>query len=586
MKRRLNSVPGGSRRREEAETSYGSNVSASSPRRLRQLSRWLKRISITALAFALVGWIAFEILLRQWTAKPPPLPADVSIMQLTPQTNASGRVTFGESWTERREGLLVVRLKGKPFDMGYASGRLLREQTHTLEREFLEMIRGYVLQDWKIKLLQNYITYRNRRLSDFIPLDYRQQIHGSTLGSPDIHPQFGDYYNRVLNYHAAQDVSYMMIDNPLVSRAGCTAFAAWGKASAGGHLIAGRNFDWEAAEVFSRDRVVILCEPDGGIPFISLAWAGMAGVVSGMNRAGVSVTINGAPCDLPDDTASPVAMVARDVLQKTRTLAEALETIRKAKVFVSTIWLIGSRADGKFIVVEKTPEGTAVRESDTDSIIAANHFQTDAMKLLERNTNFIAESTSASRYHRTEELLRNARGTIDSKLVAEFLRDRKLPGSVSAGETHRGTLNACIATHAVVMDLTDGIFWAATPPNQLGKFVAFDVNDFERLLPDRGLPADASLSSGQHGNVAKARKLLAEARQALKRGESEAALKTATEAETLNPGFYQNAALRGRALLALGRATEAKAAFTAALAAQPAFLAERRELEEELRKLR
>lgn len=549
------------------------------------MKRWLKRISIAALAFALVGWVTLVILLRQWTAKPPPLPADTSITQLAPQTNANGRVSLGESWTERREGLLVVRIKGKPFDMGYASGRLLRDQTHTLEREFLEMIRGYVPQDWKIKLLQNYITYRNRRLSEFIPAEYRLQIYGSTIGSPDIHPQFGDYYNRVLNYHAAQDVSYMMIDNPLVSRAGCTAFAAWGAASEGGHLITGRNFDWEAAEVFSRDRVVILCEPDGGIPFISLAWAGMAGVVSGMNRAGISVTINGAPCDLPDDTASPVAMVARDVLQKTRNLTEALETIRKAKVFVSTIWLVGSRADGKFVVVEKTPEATAVRESDSDSIIAANHFQTDAMKALERNTNFMTESTSISRYARIDELLRGARGKLDSRVVAEFLRDRKLPGGTTAGETHRGTLNACIATHALVMDLTSGIFWAATPPNQLGKFVAFDVNDFDRLLPDRALPADASLSTGHHDQVAKARKLLADAKHALKRGEPEVALKGANEAEALNPGFYQNAALRGRALLALRRTTEAKAAFTAAIAAQPAFLAERRELEEELRRI-
>lgn len=549
------------------------------------ISRWLKRISIAALAFALVGWVTLVILLRQWTAKPPPLPADTSITQLVPQTNANGRVSLGESWTERREGLLVVRLKGRPFDMGYASGRLLRDRTHTLEREFLEMIRGYVPQDWKIKLLQNYITYRNRHLSEFIPVEYRLQIYGSTLGSPDIHPQFGDYYNRVLNYHAAQDVSYMMIDNPLVSRAGCTAFAAWGAASEGGHLITGRNFDWEAAEVFSRDRVVILCEPEGGIPFISLAWAGMAGVVSGMNRAGVSVTINGAPCDLPDDTASPVAMVARDVLQKTRNLTEALDTIRKAKVFVSTIWLVGSRADGKFVVVEKTPEATAVRESDSDSIIAANHFQTDAMRSLERNTNFMTESTSVSRYARIDELLRSARGQVDSRVVAEFLRDRKLPGGTVAGETHRGTLNACIATHALAMDLTSGIFWAATPPNQLGKFVAFDVNDFDRLLPDRGLPADASLSTGHHDKIAKARKRLADAKHALKRGEAEVALKAADEAETLNPGFYQNAALRGRALLALGRTTEAKAAFMVAIAAQPAFLAERRELEEELRRL-
>ena len=43
-----------------------------------------------------------------------------------------------------------------------------------------------------------------------------------------------------------------------------------------------------------------MCEPDNGIPFISLSWAGMAGVVSGMNRAGVSVTVNGAPSSLPE----------------------------------------------------------------------------------------------------------------------------------------------------------------------------------------------------------------------------------------------------------------------------------------------
>ena len=549
------------------------------------MKRWLKRIAIGALVLALAGWLSLEFMLTRWTAKPPPLPADVAIMRLKPEPSPDGRMRMGESWSERREGLLVVRLKGRPFDMGYASGRLLREQTHTLEKEFLEMIRGYVPQDWKINLLKNYITYRNRNLSEFIPLEYRLQLLGSTLGCPDIHPQFGDYYNRVLNYHAAQDVSYMMIDNPLVSRAGCTAFAAWGAASEGGHLITGRNFDWEAAEVFSRDRVVILCEPESGIPFISLAWAGMAGVVSGMNRAGVSVTINGAPCDLPGETASPVAMVARDVLQKTHNLTEALNVIRNAKVFVSTLWLVGSRADGKFVVVEKTPEATSVREPDGDAIISANHFQTDGLKSLERNTNFMAESTSVSRYARMGELLRDARGTIGPVRVAEFLRDRRLPGSIAAGETHRGTLNACIATHAVVMDLTDGIFWAASPPNQLGKFVAFDVNDFERKLPERALPADPALASGQHEKARTARSLIKTGTAALKQGDASAALKAAEDAEALNPGFYQNAALRGRALRALGRREEAKQALAAAIAAHPAFLEERRELEKELRRM-
>ena len=166
------------------------------------------------------------------------------------------------------------------------------------------------MKDHRQQLINQVSKFTNEellRLLEDNPLDYRLEIYGSVLGCPDVHPELGDYYNRVLNYHAAHDVSYMMIDNPLVSRAGCTSFGAWGGATENGHLLTGRNFDWEAAEVFSRDRVVMMCEPDDGIPFISLSWAGMAGVVSGMNRAGLSVTINGAPSSLPRETAAPVA---------------------------------------------------------------------------------------------------------------------------------------------------------------------------------------------------------------------------------------------------------------------------------------
>ena len=542
------------------------------------MKKWLKRILFGAIVLGLVVWIAGAWLLRHWTAKPPPLPRDVAIMQLKPESR-DGKTWLGKSWVSRREGLLVVRLKGSPFEMGYASGVLLQEQMHTLENEFLEMIHGYVPQQWKLNVLRAYVTYRNRHLGDFVSLDDRQQIYGVILGCPDVHPELGDFYNRMLNYHAAHDVSYMMIDNPLVARAGCTAFGAWGGATAGGHLITGRNFDWEAAEVFSRDRVVIMCEPDDGIPFISLSWASMAGVVSGMNRAGVSVTINGAPSSLPGETATPVAMVARDVLQKAHNLTEALEIIRRSKVFVSTLWLVGSRADGKLVVVEKTPDVMQVREPEGDTIVCANHFQTSGLKDDKRNKVYIDEATSVSRFTRMTELLQGARGTIDAPRAAELLRDRNLPGGAFAGNGHRATLNAFIATHATVMDLTEGIFWAASPPHQLGKFVAFDVQDFDHELPARTVPADATLASGEFERAKQAKQCLDDGHRALKNNEAPTALTLAEKAETLNPGFYQNAALRGRALMALGQRNEAAQAFGAALAAHPAFLKEKRELE-------
>lgn len=543
------------------------------------MKRWLKKFLIAAAVLVAGGWLLSGVLIRSWTAKPPPLPADTSILQLKPEER-DGKTWLGQSWVTRRAGLLVIRLKGPPFDMGYASGKLLEQEMHTLEDEFLAMVRGYVPQQWKLNVLKNYVIFRNRNLSSHVPEDYRLQIYGTTLGCSDGHPELGNYYNRLLNYHAAHDISYMMIDNPLISKAGCTAFGAWGGATKGGHLITGRNFDWEAAEVFSRDRVVILCEPDNGIPFISLAWASMAGVVSGMNRAGISITINGAPSSLPGETATPVAMVVREVLQKAHNLDETLKLLRESRVFVSTLWLIGSRADGKFIVVEKTPQVTNIREPAGDFIVSANHFQTDKLRDDSRNVRYLEEATSTPRYQRMTELVQTNHGQINASLAADLIRDRNLPGGRFPGNGHRSTLNALIATHSTVMDLTDGIFWAASPPHQLGQFVAFDVNDFDRELPDLILPADALLESGEFQKAREARKRLAEGWRALQAGDLQTALSDAEKAETLNAGFYQNAALRGRALLGLGRDEEALRAFQAALAAQPAFASERQELEE------
>jgi len=537
-----------------------------------------KKILIVMAVLVLGGWLVSALLMRMWTATPPPLPADVSIMQAQLEQR-DGKTWLGQSWVSKREGLTVIRLKGSAFDQGYASGKLLQKEMVTLEDEFLIMIKGYVPQAWKFRVLKGYVMFRNRQLSRHVSDDFRSQIHGIILGCKDPHPELGDYYNRMLNYHAAHDISYMMIDNPLISKAGCTAFGAWGNATENGHLITGRNFDWEAADVFSRERIVILCEPDKGIPFISVAWASMAGVVSGMNRAGVSVTINGAPSSLPGKTATPVATVAREVLQNANNLSEALDIIRKHRVFVSTLWLVGSKADGKFVVVEKTPQAMNVREAQGDTIVSANHFQTEKLKDDKRNLRYIEEATSGPRYDRLTELLQTNRGAINATHAAEMLRDRNLTGGTFPGNGHRATLNALIATHSTVMDLTDGIFWAALPPHQLGKFVAFDVHDFDHELPTLTVPADALLASGEFAAAQKAQEALAKGNRALQSNDTQTALTNADQAEAANPGFYQSAALRGRALLALGRAAEAATAFETALARQPAFLSEKQELE-------
>ncbi|HTA94533.1 MAG TPA: hypothetical protein VK769_00260, partial [Verrucomicrobiae bacterium] len=180
---------------------------------------------------------------------------------------------------------------------------------------------------------------------------------------------------------------------------------------------------------------------------------------------------------------------------------------------------------------------------------------------------------------RMMELLQQSHGAINAAQSVNILRDRDLPGGIFAGDGNRATLNAFIATHATVMDLTSNIFWAASPPNQLGKFVAFDVNDFSHELPELTVPADQTLTDGEYEHARQAQQFLADGLRDLKNKTAQGALDLAKKAEALNPGFYQNSFLAGRALLALGRNNEAAQSFEKALAEHPAFLKETQELE-------
>jgi len=287
-----------------------------------------------------------------------------------------------------------------------------------------------------MEVLKNYVIYRNRHLSEYVPLPYRQEIYGTALGCTDMHPEEGSYYNRLLNYHAAHDVSYMMIDNPLVSRAGCTSFGR------GAAPLRTATCSRDAFRLGSGRGVQPRpCRDDvragrrDSVHFVVMGRYGRSGLRDEPCRS--FSDHYGAPSSLPRETATPAGMVAREVMQRAHNLTEALDILRSAKVFVSTLWLVGSRADGRFIVVEKSPETTQVREPEGDFIVCANHFQTEALKNEPRSKSYVEESTSVSRSRRMTELVQQAGGRLNASRAADLLRDRNLPGGAFAGNGHR-----------------------------------------------------------------------------------------------------------------------------------------------------
>jgi tetratricopeptide (TPR) repeat protein len=432
-------------------------------------------------------------------------------------------------------------------------------------------------------LLAKVVLIRNRHLDRNIPAEVLAEMQGLAEGTADLYPQYGQHYARLLNYLAAHDLSHAFMDDKFL--AGCTAFGATTRATGAGQVLLARNFDFEAGAAFDAEKVVIRLQPGSGHAFLSVAWPGMFGVVSGVNDAGVGVVLlAGHSVDQPG-VGTPVSVVARQVLEQAGTLDQAVGIIRAAQVFVSETFLVGSGAENAFVAVEKTPQHCGVRGRGEDVVLAANHFMTVELKNDPKNQKYLLAGTSVSRWQRLNELVQGAWGHLDVARCVALLRDRRAPRGGSQGLGNRQAINALIAAHSVVMDLKNKIIWVSAAPHQLGAFVPFALDKFAQPLKAAVIPADEILTNGQYEKYLQYRADLESGSRQLHRRRYQAALSYFIDARPLNPEHYQSYLLAGQALEALQRKDEARYNFEQALLWHPAFPSERREAEQALKLL-
>jgi tetratricopeptide (TPR) repeat protein len=398
------------------------------------------------------------------------------------------------------------------------------------------------------------------------------------LGYENFFPQFGSLYYRILNYHAAHDISHAVMDNPLV---GCTSFAAWSNATSNGHLIVGRNFDFDAGECFDKNKIVMFVQPDEGLSYISVAWPGMIGVVSGINEAKIAVTINAGQSESSRMIGTPVSLVMREVLQYCSTIEEAVELLRKSYVFVADSYLIADGKTGKAIIVEKTPAKTAVVKPAKDYIICANHFLSDELKNDLSNLEYMKQGTSVQRYDRMEQLIGNHYGKIDIEITASILRDRTI-GTMSDSLGNALAINPLIATHSVIIDVTQAVIWVSAYPHQLGHYVPFSVESFDEESQYNTIEADALLDSEEYINYQKAIQLQQNAK---KTQDDKKAIALLKESDDLNPRDYISAMMLGELYYKTGQYETAQHYLLEAKKRLPAYEIERQDIENLLKKI-
>ena len=380
-----------------------------------------------------------------------------------------------DNWLRHsKSGLWELYVEGDGYERGVANGMLTKELHEFQEESFFKQIQLLIPDLNYLKFLKYFVGYFNRHLPDHITEEYKQEILGISKYASDKYDFIAPKYHRILNYHGAHDIGHALQDKNMT--VGCTSFSVWDKKSADGKLLVGRNFDFYSGDDFAKNKIVQFTNPTKGYKFATVTWSGFIGACSGMNDQGLTVTINAAKSSIPTDAATPIALLAREILQYAKNINEAIDIAKKRDVFVSESILVGSASDNKTISIEKSPTKMDVYEvPNSNQIICPNHYQgADYVSDIANLTNQI-ESSSLYRSIRLKQLLGNS-DTINYIQAAVILRNQRGLNDKNIGLTNEKGLNQLLAHHAVIFKPQDRLMWVSANPFQCGEFVCYNLD--------------------------------------------------------------------------------------------------------------
>ena len=507
------------------------------------------------------------------------------------QINDSTFTTKNNYFTKNKFGTYELYLEGDPYQLGLNAGLLTQDLFKIQEHALLGKVNELVPSKFKQYILRKFLAFYNRKMYLHVPEEYKAEILGLSKYASDKYDHIAENYLRVLYLHGAHDIGHAMQDLMLV---GCSSFAAWGDKTEDGQLIIGRNFDFYAGDAFAKNKIISFVNPTQGHKFMSVTWAGMIGVVSGMNEHGLTVTINAGKSKIPWIAKTPISILTREILQYASTIDEAIAIAKKRQVFVSESIFVGSAKDKKAITIEVSPKNFGVYEvANSNQLVCSNHFQSDAYAEDKNNIKHKAESHSQYRYERMEELL-NTSEKLTVKGAVEILRNKEGLQDKAIGYGNEKALNQLLAHHGVVFKPEELLVWVSSNPYQLGAFVAYDLeeifnetpsSDKKLYKPELTIEADDFQFTEVYKNYEQYR-VLSKKLQEATRKDQHLSPKKLSEIQKLNPEYWKVYYLVGKYYYEKGYYTAALKAFETAITKEVTTIPDQENLEKYIKKLR
>ena len=174
----------------------------------------------------------------------------------------------------------------------------------------------------------------------------------------------------------------------LTSGMGCSTVIVEKERSTTGKPLFGRNFDWMPTKGITEHTLVVVYKGAGKRAFAAVTVSPIEGVISGMNDAGLCVTMNEISIkrskDKPafDWKGTPLMLSFRRVLEECGTVAEAEKLLRAMPRTSTCCMTICDTSGGA--VFEMTPKDLEVRTHENGVCCCTNHFRSAKLSVTDK----------------------------------------------------------------------------------------------------------------------------------------------------------------------------------------------------------
>lgn len=312
---------------------------------------------------------------------------------------------------EGASALPLLRVWGTPYEMGYAHGKLCAERVRQLYTKLTALMTAVLGSPAKADEAW-------AQMAPFVPQRYLEEMKGLADGAGvdlrDVHR--GAAVPDLSEYH-------------------CTFFAAWGNATADGHLHQIRALDYATLAGLQDYAALIVYEPTGRHRFVNVGWLGFAGVVTGMSDQHLALSEIGDSFGEEHETLAgePMPFLMRRVLEDAGDLKSAVDIFKTARRTSSYLYLIGDA---------KVSGAQALR---TSKDFCEVYGPADHGELSLPNTVFWSMGTDSKWNQKVHDVLKARHGKIDAKVGMEDVMKGLRTGDL----------------HAVHFDVTSLELWVA-----------------------------------------------------------------------------------------------------------------------------